>query len=410
MDYINAEIVKHCLANTPQITFEITEKCNLSCSYCGYGKLYNNKDPRSNRSLKPEDARAFFIYLRQLWLSGYNTNGDDIIYISFYGGEPLLNMDFIKYCVSYVEENLNEFNKIFVYSLTTNALLLPKYMDYFAEKQFKLLISLDGDEYGSSYRKYHSGKTAFQDIVAAVDTLIAKYPNYYKDNVSFNSVLSNRNSAETINNFILSRFGKTPSISEICDTGINPNYKEEFNAMYRNKGLSMEKVHKISNFIEDPRFESIARHLQFNSPFFYLGYEELLFGKKQRKAIPTGTCLPFGKKVFITVGGKILPCERIGYQYYLGLINEGQIEIDFNAIACKYNEYYSRAEKECKLCADRKTCLCCMFNTGIFDGAKAKCKYFITHAESECRKSVIYDFFVDYPEAYSYIQKYYETI
>lgn len=27
MNFINAEIVKHCLANTPQITFEITEKC-----------------------------------------------------------------------------------------------------------------------------------------------------------------------------------------------------------------------------------------------------------------------------------------------------------------------------------------------------------------------------------------------
>ena len=82
MNFINAEIVKHCLANTPQITFEITEKCNLSCSYCGYGKIYNNKDPRSNRSLRPKDAYAFLMYIKGLWETGYSTTGDDIIYIN----------------------------------------------------------------------------------------------------------------------------------------------------------------------------------------------------------------------------------------------------------------------------------------------------------------------------------------
>lgn len=410
MDYINAEMVKHCLANTPQITFEITEKCNLSCRYCGYGKLYNNKDPRSNRSLKPKDAQAVLMYIKGLWETGYSTTEDDIIYISFYGGEPLLNMDFIKSCVSYIEEHLCGFNKTFVYSLTTNAILLPKYMDYFAEKNFKLLISLDGDEQGSSYRQYHTGEPAFTDIIAAVNLLRKKYPIYYKDSVNFNSVLSNRSTVESINNFILSEFGKVPSISEINDTGINPDYKDEFKAMYRNKEDSMMGVHKTDNFLDDPRFDSIARYMQLHSPFFYMGYEELLFGKKQRKTIPTGTCLPFGKKIFITVGGKIMPCERIGYQYFLGIIKDGEIDIDFEAIAKKYNEYYTMSENICKCCAARKSCLCCMYNNGIVDNKKAKCKYFVTRTETEAIHRDIEDFFMIYPEAYSYIQKYYETI
>lgn len=410
MNFINAEIVKHCLANTPQITFEITEKCNLSCSYCGYGKIYNNKDPRSNRSLRPKDAYAFLMYIKGLWETGYSTTGDDIIYISFYGGEPLLNMDFIQSCVSYIEEHLCGFNKTFVFSLTTNALLLPKYMDYFAEKNFRLLISLDGDEQGSSYRQYHTEKPAFKDIVAAVNKLREKYPIYYKDCVNFNSVLSNRSTVESINRFILLEFGKVPSISEINDTGINPDYKDEFMAMYRNKEDSMVRVNKMDNFLNDPRFDGIARYMQMHSPFFYLGYEELFFGKKQRKFIPTGTCLPFGKKVFITVGGKIMPCERIGYQYYLGMVKDGEINIDFEAIAQKYNEYYTRAEKNCQCCADRRTCLCCMFNNGIVDNRKDKCSYFVTQTEADVRSRDVEDFFMIYHEAYSYIQKYYETI
>lgn len=33
---IKACNIKEYLANTPQITFEVTERCNLSCVYCGY--------------------------------------------------------------------------------------------------------------------------------------------------------------------------------------------------------------------------------------------------------------------------------------------------------------------------------------------------------------------------------------
>ncbi len=36
--------------------------------------------------------------------------------------------------------------------MTSNAVLLDKYQDYLAEKQFDILISLDGDEWGNSYR------------------------------------------------------------------------------------------------------------------------------------------------------------------------------------------------------------------------------------------------------------------
>lgn len=36
------------------------------------------------------------------------------------------------------------------------------------------------------------------------------------------------------------------------------------------------------------------------------------------KTIPTGTCIPLVKRMFVTVTGKILPCERIGQQFALG--------------------------------------------------------------------------------------------
>lgn len=31
------------LANLKQLTFEVTDACNLKCKYCGYGEFYNTR-------------------------------------------------------------------------------------------------------------------------------------------------------------------------------------------------------------------------------------------------------------------------------------------------------------------------------------------------------------------------------
>lgn len=61
---LSADNILEYLANTPQITFEITERCNLSCIYCGYGKLYANRGERKNRDLPIAKAIRFLNILR----------------------------------------------------------------------------------------------------------------------------------------------------------------------------------------------------------------------------------------------------------------------------------------------------------------------------------------------------------
>jgi uncharacterized protein len=52
-----------------------------------------------------------------------------------------LNMPFIKAVVEYIEKKINVSHCHFRFSMTTNALLLHKYMDYLKEHDFYLLIS-----------------------------------------------------------------------------------------------------------------------------------------------------------------------------------------------------------------------------------------------------------------------------
>jgi len=104
--YLSSKDVKYQLANTPQITFEITDACNLKCTYCGYGQFYSDYDTRENKRLPVEIAIALLDYLHQLWNSSLNVSMNKNLYISFYGGEPLLNMQFIRNILDYVEKKL----------------------------------------------------------------------------------------------------------------------------------------------------------------------------------------------------------------------------------------------------------------------------------------------------------------
>ena len=120
---ITSEDIERSLSNSPQLTFEITDACNLKCEYCGYGKSYSDYDERKSTRLSPQRAKALLDYLSSLWKSELNVSYNQNVYISFYGGEPLMNVPFIKEIISYVEE-FDYPSRSFTFNMTTNGILL----------------------------------------------------------------------------------------------------------------------------------------------------------------------------------------------------------------------------------------------------------------------------------------------
>ena len=90
--YLTNEQIKYTLANVPQLVFEVTDACNLKCKYCGYGEFYDDYDDREDKTLPVDKAIHLIDYLAEFWNSDMNTSSNKVIFISFYGGEPLLNM------------------------------------------------------------------------------------------------------------------------------------------------------------------------------------------------------------------------------------------------------------------------------------------------------------------------------
>ena len=89
-EYITQEHILSNLANLPQLVFEVTDACNLKCKYCAYGEFYEDFDKREDKMLPVSKAIRLIEYLNQYWNSERNTSANSFMYISFYGGEPLM--------------------------------------------------------------------------------------------------------------------------------------------------------------------------------------------------------------------------------------------------------------------------------------------------------------------------------
>lgn len=161
------------------LTFQVTDKCNLACSYCYQINKGENK-------MKFETARKLIDMMlgEDPRLNGYITveNSPGII-IEFIGGEPFLNVELIEQICDYFTEKAismqHPWALLHKFSISSNGVL------YFDEKVQKFLnkyknwlslsISIDGNkELHDSCRVFPDGKPSYDIAVAAAKDWIAK--------------------------------------------------------------------------------------------------------------------------------------------------------------------------------------------------------------------------------------------
>ena len=220
-------IIKKNISQVRQIVFETTDHCNLHCSYCSLGELY--KIGKTNhKNINTDFAINFLKYIFNIKPSKSK------LIIGFFGGEPLINIDFIKKVIEETKQLNREKGLELEFNITTNASLIHKHIKFLIDNNFILLISLDGNKKGHSYRSYiKNNKNSFNDVIKNIDMIQQYYPKYFDKNISFNAVLNNRNSVKGIYHFIYNRYHKIPRISQLNTTDITLNKKSFFNKIFK---------------------------------------------------------------------------------------------------------------------------------------------------------------------------------
>lgn len=173
-DFFEEEINKKVSA----IILMIVQECNLRCVYCyGNGGEYTNKGIMSQKTAF--DSVDFLI----------NNSDEKELFITFFGGEPLLNFKLIKEVVEYCKKREKETGKQFRYSITTNGTLINEKIEKFLkDNKFVIQISIDGKKEKHNANRY--------DIngVGSYETVIKKTENLRKDSlVSARATVSSNN-------------------------------------------------------------------------------------------------------------------------------------------------------------------------------------------------------------------------
>lgn len=366
--HVDEGSIKNALKNLSQVVFETTTSCNLRCAYCCYGEGYDTFESRrfQHGNLKFETAKYILDYLSTLFKQDVSSTAPmEPFAISFYGGEPLMNFDVIRRIVEYAEK-LDFRNRQLFFTMTTNATLLSKYATFLRNHQFKLLISLDGDKAHDVYRKTINQQDSFEIVMSNLQKVKEKYPDWFSS-FRYNAVYTNLSNIKDIVKWFRMTFNKVPNFS--------PLHTPTAGAKEYVKIKSMTAKYEIPEdirFSDDLLAQSPIHKMIFefcNSLFQNtLNKETDLFVK--RRNLPTGTCIPLSKRMFISFDGNIHPCEKVNRDFPLGEIKEdGSISLNFEKIADDFMNKMSVQKPICQECYLQMCCTKCML---CFNGEKCE--------------------------------------
>lgn len=354
---VNRQDVLEKLANTSSMTLEITEACNLHCVYCCYGDLYRN----TQKHVK-ESKESILYYLNTLLELRKKNSVKTGFRISFYGGEPLLRFDIIKECVCLSHSSLP--NTDISFGMTTNGLLIDRYMDYLVENDFHLLISLDGNEENNKYRIHKNGKHSFPQVVKNINMLYNKHKDFFNKNVLFSTVLHGKNNCiEAVEYF--SRWNKIPIFSQVSPSGVKKN------------SIKFKEVGRLHAYTEKEIAEFREKHPQVSDTLFPTADGKVCgWGKdsassmgdfneiinEEKYLFPWQSCFLFSNKVFVTVDGSLFLCEKSSRKYIFGKVKKTGLAIYLKRINKYYQDINELYNSRCSHCYKSISCESCFFN------------------------------------------------
>ena len=310
--------------STNKIELSLAEACNLRCRYC-----YVAENDALNNGLMPWEIakQAVDLVFRRAG------NARDI-YITFFGGEPLLNKPVLLQTIRYSQEKGAEQGKQVHYSMTTNATLLDdEIIDVISRYNFGLMVSMDGPPPVHDHmRPFVNGRGSYDVAAAKIKQLMKKRRSVTVRCTLSNQYLDRKEIVEFLEDFGFSRVGMSRCSGRVDEQGPYDIGQEENKILKQQDEYFLDRLLSQLERGEPVRFNpwtTAIRNIHDRS------------NRRMRCGVGRGTTT-------VGIDGKLYPCHRyVGMEHYvLGHVSTG---INRDRFA-DYLRAYFRTKRKCESC------------------------------------------------------------
>ena len=326
------------------LCIHVCHDCNFRCRYCfaDEGAYHSGRE-----FMSLETAKRAVDFLIE------NSGKRKVLEMDFFGGEPLMNLEVLKKTVYYAKEQGAKAGKKFLFTTTTNALLLnDETIEFFNQEMENVVLSLDGrKEVHDAIRKSINGKGTFDLIIDKIKKFISLRGNksYY---------VRGTFTAKNLD------FGK--DVLFIADQGVDSISMEPVVTDIPDLQITNEHLPRIKEEYEnlcDAYLERLASGQGFN--FFHFNID-LEGGPCLSKRV--SACGAGNEYFSVTPNGDLYPCHQFAgdKNFRMGSVFDG---IERPEIREKFKNSCVFTRKKCENCFAKFICSGgCSANNYHFNG------------------------------------------
>lgn len=268
--------------NMNVLLINTTEECNLRCTYCYFGGLYDETREHRNINNTFEELKPI---IEKFIKSNENVSKDKQRAIYFFGGEPLLNYKLIKEVVEYIssfskENNIDTSN--ILYQIATNGTLLNKEkMKFFIENNVYINVSMDGPNH-DLYRLNKSGGGTLKTVTKKLEWAYKNYPDYYMKNIGIVCVITPPFDIAKLYNFFTNWEPALHTLHldfDLILPGLSDS-KENFNQLNIAKDQLWNLFVDIHKYSEEEKNNSFIHFFVTGFNFLHLAFSRVMWRKQ----------------------------------------------------------------------------------------------------------------------------------
>lgn len=336
------------LESLDTLVLNVTEACNLTCDYCIFSGNYSSDRINNNSNRMPEEVafKALDIFLDRCHSKPY---------VMFYGGEPMIEIGLIEKVIERARKRTDLHPE---FGLTTNFILVERYLDYFVDNDVLLVASLDGFE--ETHDKWR-GTGTHQRILRTLNRIAEEHPSYFERRLSLSVTLAEIGRLKDIRDYFSSHalLNRLPlHVQSVEQKYLAEQMKSRFR--FPKEILEQSEIDFWSmardycTAIIDNRQPANFDKALFDLPLFRMQKRKV--GSVEEFIASKAMCIPGARKLFVDAKGSFYTCEKLGGKREIGTIHDG---LQLPKIETALDKFSDIRSTLCPNCWASRECSCC---------------------------------------------------